>query len=108
MKYGYIKGAAVGTFKHPRKRVKMDRTTEDIAIPVPPEIMEHYKNIHLDIDLLFVNKILFLLAKSKDIRFIHCKALLTKHDKRVQNSLRSIVLDYKGIQGYFRIRGRGF
>ena len=57
--------------------------------------MEHYKNIHLDIDLLFVNKILFLLAKSRDMRFIHCKILLAKNNKRVQNGLQSIVLDYQ-------------
>ena len=73
----------------------MDRTTEDVATHVPPEIMEHYKNIHLDIYLLFLNKIPFLWAKSRDIGFIHCKALLTKYDKRVQNGLRSIVLDYQ-------------
>ena len=57
----------MGKFKHHRKGVKMDRTIEDVATPVPPTIMEHYKNIHLDIDLLFVNKIPFLLAKSRDI-----------------------------------------
>ena len=75
------------------KEFKMDRTTEDVATPVPPEIMEHYKNIHLDMDLLFEKKMPFLLAKSRDIGFIHCKALLTKHDKQVQNRLQSIVLD---------------
>ena len=53
--YGYSKGAAVGRFKHPRKRVKMDRTTGDEAAPLPPKILEHYKNIHLDIDILYVN-----------------------------------------------------
>ena len=37
--YDYSKGSAMGRFKHPRKGVKMDRTTEDIAAPVPPEIM---------------------------------------------------------------------
>ena len=52
--YGYSKGAAMGKFKHPQKGVKMDRTTEDVATPVPPEIVEHYKDMHLDIDLLFV------------------------------------------------------
>ena len=57
----------MGKFKHPRKGVKMDRTTEDIATPVPPEIIEHYKYIHLDIDLLFANKIPFILVKSRDI-----------------------------------------
>ena len=81
--YGYSKGKAMGKFKHPRKGIKMDRTTEDVATPVPPEIMEHYKNIHLDIDILFVNKIPFLLGKSRNIGFIDCKALLSKHDKQV-------------------------
>ena len=47
--YGYRKGVAVGRFRHPRKGVKMDRTTEDIAAPFPPKILEHYKNIHFDI-----------------------------------------------------------
>ena len=81
--YDYSKGAAMGKFKHPRKGVKMDKTTEDVATPILPKIMEHYKDIHLGIDLLFVNKIPFLLAKSRDIVFIHCKALLIKHDKQV-------------------------
>ena len=85
--YGYSKSAAVGRFKHPRKGVKIDRTTEDVATPVPLTIMEHYRDVHLDTDLLFVNKILFLLAKSRDTGFIHCKALLSKYDNRVQKGL---------------------
>ena len=85
--YGYSKCADMGKFNHSRKgammdRTIMDRTTEDITTLVPPKIMEYYKNIRLDIDLLFVNKIPFLLAKSQDIRFIHCKALLSKYNKR--------------------------
>ena len=90
--HGYSEGAAMSKFKHLCKGVKMNRIAEDITTPVPPKIIEHYKNIHLDIDLLFVSKIPFLLKKSRDIGFIHCKALLSKHDKRVQNGLRSIVL----------------
>ena len=91
--YGYSKGAAMGKFKHPRREIKMDRTTEDVASPVLLTIMEHYKNIHLDIDLMFENKIPFLLAISRDVGFIHYKALLSKHDKRVQNGLQQTVLD---------------
>ena len=53
--YSYNKGAAKRRFKYPRKGIKMDRTTEDIAAPVPPEIMKHYKDIYLDIDI--ANKI---------------------------------------------------
>ena len=71
--YGYSKGAAMGRFKHPRKGIKMDRTTELMAAPVPPTFMEYYSDIHLDIDVLFVNKIPFLLTTSRDIGFIHIK-----------------------------------
>ena len=77
--YEYSLGAAMGRFKHPRKGIKMDRTTELMSAPVPPIIMEHYSNLHLDIDVLFVNKIPFLLATSRDIGFLHCKAMLTNH-----------------------------
>ena len=65
--YDYSKGATMGKFKHPHKRVNMDRTTKDVATPVLSTIMEHFKDIHLDIDILFVSKIPILLAKSRDI-----------------------------------------
>ena len=81
--YGHSKDTATGRFKHPHKGVKMDKTIEDVTTSVPPTIMEHYIDVHLDIDLLFVNKIPFLLAKTRDIEFIHCKAMLSKHDQRV-------------------------
>ena len=35
------------------------------------------------------------IATSQNIGFIHCKALLSKHDKRVKNGLQKIVLDYQ-------------
>ena len=83
--YGYSKGAAMGRFKHPRKGVKMNITTDDLATLVPPTIMEYYINIHLDIDVLFVNKIPFLLATSRNIGLMYCKAMLTNHGKRIRN-----------------------
>ena len=64
--YGYSKDAAMRRFKHPHKGVMMDRIPEDLAAPVPHTIMEYYSDIHLDIDILFVNKIPFLLATSRD------------------------------------------
>ena len=42
--YGYRKGAAMGKFKHPCKETKMNRTIQDVATPVPPEIIKHCKN----------------------------------------------------------------
>ena len=97
--YGSSKGAAMGRFKYSLKGVKMDRTTENLAAHVPPTIMEYYSDIHLDIDILFVNKIPFLLATSQDIGFIHYKALLSKHGKCVQNGQQQIILDYQ-VRGF--------
>ena len=93
--YGYSKAAADGKLKHPRKGIKMDRTTKDITALVPPKIMEHYSNVHCELDILFGNNVAFLLAKSRDIQFIHCKTTLTKSDRRVKNGLKSILLDYE-------------
>ena len=81
--YGYSKRAAMGRFKYPRKGVKIDRTIEAITAPIPLEIMKHYKDIHLDIDILFVNKTVLLLAISWDIGFIHCKPIASSVSKRV-------------------------
>ena len=58
---------------------------------IQPTIMDHYKDINLDIDLLFLNKIPILLMISRYIRFMHFKALLSKHNKCVQNRLQQIV-----------------
>ena len=43
--YSYSKGAVMGKFKHPRRGVQMDRTTEDVATPVPLTIIEHYRDV---------------------------------------------------------------
>ena len=91
--YGYSKGTAMGRFKYPCRGMKMDRTTEDIATPVPPEIMKHYNDVYLDIDILFLNKTAFLLAISRDIGFIHCRPMSSSVIKRVQNIMKQTTLD---------------
>ena len=57
--------------------------------------MKHYKETHLDIDILFVNKIASLLAISQDIGLIHCKPMASSVTKQVQNTLKQITLDYQ-------------
>ena len=71
------------------------KTTVDNAAPVPPETMKHYNNIHLDLDILFVNKTAFLLAISRDVGFIHCRPMASNVNKRVQNTMKQITLDYQ-------------
>ena len=73
----------------------MDRSTEDVTAPLPPKIIEHYKDIHLDIDVLFVNQTPFLLEISRDIGFIHCRSMSNNVTKRIQNAMKQITLDYQ-------------
>ena len=72
----------------------MIRVTENIAAPVPPEILQYYKNVHIDMDIMFVNGTAFFTSTSRDIKFIHCRAILSKHNQRVQDALQTIISDY--------------
>ena len=49
--------------------------------------MDYYKDIYLDIDLLFVNKIQILLMIYWNIRFIYFKTLISKHNKYILDKL---------------------
>lgn len=73
----------------------MDRTTDDIAAPLPSKIMKHYKDVHLDIDTLFVNKAPVLLAISRDIGFIHCRPMSHNVTKRIQNTMKQVTLNFQ-------------
>ena len=77
----------------------MDRVTENMAAPMHPDIMEHYKDLRLDIDILFVNKTAFLLTISRDIGFIHYMPMSRSVTKRIQNTLKQITHDYQ-VRGF--------
>ena len=93
--YGYSEQAAKGKTKHPRKSKIMDRISESVITPVPEQLMKHYQNIHLDMDLLFINQVAFFVCTSRDIGFIHCRPVLNKANKRVTNAIRRIVKEYE-------------
>ena len=52
---GYSEYAAKGKMKHPRKGVQMTDNTEQYS-DVPTEVLKYYKEIHLDIDVMYINK----------------------------------------------------
>ena len=93
--YSYSKGAAMGRFKYPQKVVQMNRTTEDVAAPLMSKIIEPYKDIHLNIDMLYVNQTPFLFAISRDIGCIHCRPMSNNAIKQIQNAIKQIILDYQ-------------
>ena len=66
---------------------------------VPSEILKHYKEVHLDIDVMYINRIPFLMAISKSIGMIYCTPVMNKDDKRVSDTLTSIISQCNG-QGF--------
>ena len=60
------------------------------------EVLKHYKEVHLDIDVMYINKIPFLVAVSKSIGMIHCIPVMNKDNKRVSDALTSNVAQYNG------------
>ena len=75
------------------------RTTEDVIKLVPPNKVTHYRNIHINISIFYVNKIVFFLVKSRDIGFIHCKPRLNKFKQQDSNALKTIVC-YDNIRSF--------
>ena len=75
--------------------MKKDSTTEYVAAPLPPKIIEHHKDIHLDIDILYVIQTLFLLAISRGIECIYCRPIYINVTKRIQNAIKQITLHYQ-------------
>ena len=51
-----------------------DKVVEDI----PPEIMSAYRKDYYDIDLMFVNNIAFLIAKSRNLQMIQARSIITR------------------------------
>ena len=94
----YSEYAAKGKMKHPRKDIQVADNTERYS-DVPSEILKHYKEIHQDIDVMYINKIPFLVAVSKSIGMIHCTPVMNKDNKRVSDALTSIIAQYNG-QGF--------
>ena len=63
---------------------------------VPAEVLKHYKETHLDNDVMYINKIPFLVGVSKSIGMIHCIPVMNKDNKRVSDALTSIISQYNG------------
>ena len=57
---------------------------------IPPEIMNEYKDVHIDIDIMFVNGVAFLTAISRHLRMIHARAILNRKHFRVKDAITAI------------------
>ena len=67
----------------------------DIITNIPKEILDRYGNIHLDIDIMFVNKRGYFTEISQHIGLIHCCAITLHVNKRVVDAMTHIIKQYK-------------
>jgi hypothetical protein len=63
-----IFGQSIGALNGKTVHKKLD-VVRGMTTPLPMEIIEKYRNVTLAFDLMYVNKIAFLLTLSRDIRF---------------------------------------
>ena len=75
---------------------------EEVTNDVPEEILKEYKDVHVDIDIMYLNKITFFTAISRNIKLIRCRAIATRDKKRVQDAMQELIKEYvivRKIQG---------
>ena len=72
----------------------MDRPSNETIPDIPKEILSEYRDVHLDIDIMFINKMPFFTAVSRDLRLTHCRNIDKRDGKYVLQTLRSIMKEY--------------
>ena len=67
----------------------------DVVTDLPKEILDTYGKVHLDINIMFVNKCAYFTAISQDIGLIHCCPIASRDNKQVVNVIQHIIDQYK-------------
>jgi hypothetical protein len=67
----------------------------DTYEPLPPGIVEKYQSVTLAFDLMYVNKVIFLVTFSPHIHFGMAEQINSRQEEDVTNGLKSIVKLYK-------------
>jgi hypothetical protein len=92
-------GRDVASLKGKITRQQLQTVLGAVANNLPKEIMEHYRDVALCVDIMFVNRIPFFMSISKKVRVITAEAL----NNRKQGSL------IKALQRIYGVcRKRGF
>jgi hypothetical protein len=93
-----IFGRDVGSLKGKTTCQQVKGALAAVANNIPRDIMAHYRNITLCIDIMFVNKFLFFMSISRNIRFITAEVLDNRKEAILVKAL-------KQIYGMYRKRG---
>jgi hypothetical protein len=89
-----IFGKSIGALKGKTVRQKPVAVT-GITSPLPPGILEKYRVVTLAFDIMFVNKIAFLVTISRNIQFGTAVRLPSRKETDVIKALKDIVKIYK-------------
>ena len=63
----------------------------DVVTDIPKEIMDLYGKVHLDIEIMFINKCVYFTAILQHIRLIHCWVISVHESKWVVNVMEHII-----------------
>jgi hypothetical protein len=89
-----IFGESVSNLKGKTVR-KRPNVVEGAVTPLPAGIMEKYRNVTLAFDLMYVNKVVFLVTFSRHICFGTAKRIESRREEVVTAGLKAIVQLYK-------------
>ena len=90
--FGPSKGSLKG--KSTARKGKMD-TQDRVMRDVPPKVMNEYRNIHLDIDIMFVNGTAFLATILRHLRMTHARAILDRKINKLKDEITAVKSEYK-------------
>jgi len=89
-----IFGANLGSLKGKTVHRPNPHVQAGIA-PVPPDILSRHRDVTLAIDIMFVNKIPFLVTVSRALKFVTVEDLLNRKVTTVRDKLRAVLRLYR-------------
>jgi hypothetical protein len=85
----HIFGPDVGSLKGKTVRRRPPQV-KDVVEPLPPSIMERYRNITLCADIMYVNGIAMLVTVSRNIRFATVEALSNRKAPTIEKAIKAV------------------
>ena len=90
-----IFGPSVAAIKGKSTRHQNKMKQSDIITDIPQEILDNYEDVHLDINIMFVNKCAYFTSILRHIGLIHCVPIASRESKRVANAMQRIIDQYR-------------
>ena len=70
------------------------KTTQIHPLPLPLEILQHNNSLRMAMDIFFVNKLPFLLTKSRNVNFLSVQPLRTRTLSEIVSGLKAVKHKY--------------